>query len=380
MTDAFWRKPARPAVVWGLAALAAGLNFWMAFGYGADFRDFLSGGRRFLAGTNLYEGSGAYNGMIGPPFQAVLHAPFAAIEAASPAAAIIAWATLSFACLVAGVWCWARALRVAPASLAVVVTAIALWFAFYREFQSQNMTALLMLLMGVAALAWTRRIGDLPGGVAIGVATALKLFPGFLLLFAIARRRWSMAVAAGLTAGVCTVLPVLRYGVTGFWALWMEWLRTRRESVWPADFQSQSITHVVRLWWPGDHAALAATVAFAIVVGLVLLLAWRLPDRRDAPADDLALAATMSVLASPIAWIGYWVIVWPAVIVVAREAPRRRSARSALAVIAIAGAVLGPLTRDAPTPQYLLIGLVSAGLVGYWLWRDRAGAAASVAS
>jgi hypothetical protein len=88
----------------------------------------------------------------------------------------------------------------------------------------------------------------------------------------------------------------------------------------------------------------------------------------------------MSVLASPIAWIGYWVIVWPAVMVVAREAPRRSSARAALFAIALAGAVLAPLTRDAPTPQFLLIGLLTAGLVGYWLWRGRAGRAASVAS
>ena len=71
-----------------LAVVGAAADALSSARYGLDFRDFLIGGARFIAGTNLYEGSGAVNGFIGLPFQALFHAPEAAIYAVSPAAAL----------------------------------------------------------------------------------------------------------------------------------------------------------------------------------------------------------------------------------------------------------------------------------------------------
>ena len=79
------RTPREPAslvfvVAMAIAATAASvIASWSAFRYGFDYLDLLTGGHRFLAGTDLYAGSGPAYGFVGPPFEAMFVAPFAAV-------------------------------------------------------------------------------------------------------------------------------------------------------------------------------------------------------------------------------------------------------------------------------------------------------------
>lgn len=359
-----------------LAIAAAVIDAWSAAHHGPDFRDFLSGGARLIAGTNLYEGSGAYNGFIGPPFQAMLHAPFAAIAIASPSAALWAWVALSFAALVAGISLWAGALRVPATSPAVLAAAVTLWFPFYRESQAQNMTALLLFLAALAARALSRaRDGE--AGMWMGLAAALKLFPGLALVYFAARGRWRAVIAGAVAGAAFTLVPMFRYGIGGFVALWKEWLRTRQVSVWPSNFQSQSLPHAVRLLWPGDARAGAATVAFLALVAVTVLIAWSRRRMPMAAGGEMAFVTLAAFLASPIGWIQYWILALPALIAVTKDADRRASQRTMLTVCGVVGAVIGPLIRDHPRGEYLVIGLLLFGALAY---RLRPGAASSVAS
>ena len=68
-----------------LALLFAVLTTINAINKGGDAAVFFEGGRRLLHAEPLYEGSSAADGFIGPPFQAMFFAPFAAIAARQPA-------------------------------------------------------------------------------------------------------------------------------------------------------------------------------------------------------------------------------------------------------------------------------------------------------
>lgn len=362
-----------PWAALALVVVAAVVDGWSASRYGADFRDFVSGGSRFIAGTNLYEGSGAYNGMIGPPFQGLFHAPFAAIYAVNPQLGMAVWCAFSFVALILGIRSWAGVLRVPATSPAVLAAAVAIWFSFYREFQSQNMTAVLLLIAGLSARAMDRR-RDGEAGVWLGLAAALKLFPLLALGYFFFRGRWKILLAGVISAAVFTLIPVLRYGVGGFVGLWREWLVSRQVNVWPADFQSQSIPHVVRVLWPGDGSALAATVVFLAIGAGVALLALSRRRQPLEPGEEMAFVTLVSFLASPIAWIAYWILALPVLIMISRDAESSPSARLALVVCGVLGAVIGPLTHGHPRGEYFVIGLLLIGISGY---RLRPGAAVS---
>ena len=80
------------------------LNTANALNKGGDAAVFFEGGRRFLHAEPLYAGSSAADGFIGPPFQAMFFAPFAAVASASPVAAKLLWHALNLACFGLGVW------------------------------------------------------------------------------------------------------------------------------------------------------------------------------------------------------------------------------------------------------------------------------------
>jgi hypothetical protein len=362
------------AVVLTLAAAAVAA--WSAAHYASDFRDFMSGGARFIAGTNLYEGSGAFNGFIGPPFQALFHAPVAAIFRISPAIALALWTAITFVALVVGVRVWAGTLSVPASSPAVLTAVLVVAFPVYREFQGQNMTALLFLFGGLSARALVRA-RDSEAGAWVALGAALKFYPGMPFAYFAARGRWRMIVAGGATLLGLSLLPAIRFGAGRFVWLCQEWIRTRKTSIWPADYQSQSLPHVVRLLWPGDARAQAATGMFLILVAATMLLAWSRRRMPLAAGEEMAFATLIGFVASPIGWICYWILAIPALIVVSRDAGWHKPSQLALIISAFFGLVVGPITRDHPRGEYLAIAVVLLAMLAY---RLRPGAASSVAS
>jgi alpha-1,2-mannosyltransferase len=166
------------------------------------------------------------------------------------------------------------------------------------------------------------------------VAAALKVFPGFVLAYLLARREWRAAVAGVATAGVLTLLPAVRYGGAAF-HLVGDWLAIHGAGDWPTRLQNQSIYAAVHRAWP-DHAN--AVVAGVSAVLVLLVLAVAMPRRRQhVRAEELAMALAAAVLLSPIAWDHYWVLMFPAVLAVAAARSRPAWVTCAVAAALITG-------------------------------------------
>lgn len=364
---------------WAAIALivaAALVDAWSSAHHGDDFRDFMSGGLRFIAGADLYEGVGLYHAMIGPPFQGLFHVPFAALYAAAPDVALALWTMLNFVALVAAVRIWAGTLSLPASSPAVLAAVLVVAFPLYREFQGQNMTALLLLFAALCARALVRG-DDAQAGIWVALGAALKFYPGMPLVYFAARSKWRMAFAGGAAALGFSCLPILRYGGRRFFLQYQEWIATRQSAVWPTDFHSQSLPHVVRLYWPGDAAAQAATAVFVLLVAATALLAW---SRRRTVLDagpEMAFATLIGFVASPIGWVNYWVLAIPALLVVSKDASWHAPSRMALIIAAFLGLVVAPIVRDHPRGEFLAIAVL---LLVMLVYRLRPGAASSVAS
>ena len=157
------------------------------------------------------------------------------------------------------------------------------------------------ILALVAVLAWLllpRR--PVLAGLLIGLLVAVK--PNFALwpLLLLVSGAWLPALAAGFTAGVLSGVPVLLYG-TNIYCLWLQGLRLLRRHVPPLNASLPGLLSRLGLPW----LALPASCV------LVLALLFAVRRRRPSATQVGSLALIASLVVSPLAWVGYTVILLP---------------------------------------------------------------------
>ena len=342
----------RSRVVALLAVVFAAVNAANALHKGGDFDVFLQSGERVLERQPLYEGSSPGSGVIGPPFQGVFFVPFAAVGQERDRVPAILWYLINLIALAAGVYWWTRANHApAPARVwdqpAVVLPLLAVILPAQTNFEHQNMNALLLALTGAAAWSWTRGHSAASGAL-VGLAAALKAFPALLLVVFLVRKDWR-ALVSGVVVGVTlSASPALWYGPGAVMPLFRRWLQVSTEGGWPTRVQNQSIVAMASRSWPETATAIAlALVAILCIVLIVAVWRSRNGEREfSTRGTALALALAAGVLASPIAWDHYWLLMLPALqaIYVASRASKGQFQRWGFWVAAILISGLAPLT------------------------------------
>ncbi len=331
LTTDRWR-----AVAFALAAIFVAVNTLHVLNpnKGGDADVFFEGGRRLLHGLPLYEGSSAAAGYVGPPFQAVFFAPFAAVASLNSQLARLLWYALNLICLAAGVtwtlgaWVTARkqlGLTSDPWWPGLLAPLAAVLMPLQTNFEHQNMNALLLGLL-VGAMSYLTVGSAIVAGVLVGIATALKAFPALLIVYFAIRGYWRACVTAVMTTIVLTCVPALIYGPSGavealatFWRI--------AGSGWPTRGNNQSLVAAIsRLVEPSSSTgvdgiggaplvvSLFAVAALTLIIAAVPVLLGR---RTTATVPcELAATITLAMLLPPIAWDHYWVLLLPAFVIV----------------------------------------------------------------
>ncbi len=252
-------------------------------------------------------------GFTYPPFAALMMSPMAilpwwAVNGLSIAGTVLVTLVVLdwFLRPVAQRQGWTRWFTVAVAAAFVAV------FEPLREtvsFGQVNMYLLLLVLFDVRLLIGR---GSRFGGVAIGLATAVKLTPGIFILYLLVTRRYRPALTAMATTAGATVLAMLIAPDASreFWtsALW------DTDRVGTLSFISnQSLEGLVARLNPTDPS----TALWAVLV-LAALAVWVVRVRRAGRAGDdlggVALTGVLGCLVSPVTWIHHLVWTLPALL------------------------------------------------------------------
>jgi hypothetical protein len=267
---------------------------------------------------------------------------------------------LALACTVAAVLCFGRRAGLSWPAVLGVLAVLALVFEPLRsDVRVGNVN---QLQLGLLALALTLR-GEGGGGWRRGLAGfALGLLVAFkpnvapmvpvLWIVELARGglRRTVAEAAGLAAGAAAAVGAasLFFGTP---ACWLAWLRFLRASLY--DERAMSLERgnysLDRLFYEGTGVHVGAAVGLALVAA-VALAAWRRRSRGGLlPLSALAAASLglcLSLLAAPLSFLHYYVLLVPAILHLLRPAStgsrRRVRPRHAAAV----GAIVGVATLD----------------------------------
>jgi len=247
----------------------------------------------------------------------------------------VAWQGINLAALLAGLVIVVRELRVEVSAWHVLPTAafLVLYDPVRLQFINGNWNALLFL--GVTAVwALARRRRDVAAGLVLGVVASIKLYPAFVGLYFLARRRWGGLAGAAIGFGVMQLAAAGLFG----WEAFTDYRRTITEGagyfqgVWTngslPGFASK-LFHPGTAWtdrliplWDAPWLATALTVvAFVALAAATGRFAWsaRTPVEED---EAFALVLTAGVLLSPLIWVdGSLLLLMPIFLLWQRASP-----------------------------------------------------------
>jgi hypothetical protein len=327
-----------------LAGVFLAVNFVNALYKGGDFDAYYAAGQRVLTGAALYGGSAIAFGFVGPPVQALLFAPFALLD---PAPARLAFYGFNVLLLWYALATW-LGLLVPPAGSAppaadqpawrrgtalflsrpAVLSILAVAFPLQTQFEHQNLNIVLLALAGYAADAFMRQ-RPVACGAALGLASAIKVYPVTALIWLGLRREWRVFGAGLAAAAAFATAPLIVRGPRDFAADLAEWTSLQAEG-WPTRRANQSLAAMWGRYVLGEGPdgfpnltiqapmAIGLAVATALVVAAPLVVALvRVRPGRLQVVEELICVGALGILISPIAWEHYWVGFFPLFLVLA---------------------------------------------------------------
>ena len=275
-----------------------------------DFDAFLHSARALWEGGAVYaEWKPGYIS-TNPPIFAVLMAPLALLE---PITAYRIFVLITILVSVGYVAWMADELELRPAW--TIVGASMLFFSspFITELMLGQIYSLLALGL-VAAWVADRRGKSTVSGVALGLVLAVKPQFAPVLLWPLVRRRWRTFVAALASGAAATLVGVVVAG-PGTLIDWLTYVSSRQPNGW-VDINTipgaaarlfrdnDWVEPLARLPW-------AEPLAYVIAVGIIILTA--LWVRHDPEMGLWALVAA-SLLAPPVSWHNYLVVLGPGIL------------------------------------------------------------------
>ena len=300
----------------------------------ADFDTFWRSSRALLDGADVYR-TGAELVNLNPPLWVILVAPFAMLD---PLLGFRAFAALT-AVLTAASLLWTAAelkpWRANPLVGSLVLVALLVSSPHLATLALGQMYPVLCLGL-VAAWALDRRGRPLLSGVALGLVVALKPSLAPVLLWPIVRHRWGASLAAIISGAAATLLGVVVLGPRAT----LQWISLLRDEPLSPYWDNASLpAAAARLFTEHEFGRPLAELPWAVplfgVLGLVLVFLTAYVVRRDPEAGLWALVAA-SLLASPIAWNNYLLLLAPGVLLLLARG------RTALAILLVALQLIPP--------------------------------------
>jgi alpha-1,2-mannosyltransferase len=277
--------------------------------YHVDFDSFWRSAKAMLQGQSIYD-TGVDLVNLNPPLWTVLISPLGFLE---PITAYRVFVLISLVAVV-GYLAWTvEELRLRPGWTVVGVVMLLLSSPMLATLALGQVYPVLALGL-VASWVADRREEQELSGAALGLVVALKpsLLP--VLLWPLMGRKWRAFLAAFASGAIATLVGILVLGPGAT----LEYIGVLREQPVSAYWDNASLpSAAARLLTENSYAQNVATLpwmvtlGYALGIGAIILTAMRV--RHGSEVGLWALVAA-SLLASPIAWHNYLVLLGPGVL------------------------------------------------------------------
>ncbi|MGH3085768.1 MAG: glycosyltransferase family 87 protein [Rubrobacteraceae bacterium] len=275
----------------------------------ADFDSFWRSARAFWDGDNLY-GTGAMFANLNPPLWTLMISPLGLLDTLLAYRVFTVLTVAVVICYLA----WMADETKLRGGWAVVATGLLLVSSPLLATLALGQIYAFLTLGLVAAWTFDRRGMPIASGVALGLTIAVKpsLLP--LALWPLVRKRWNALISTLVTGAVATLVAAF---VVGFGATF-EWVGILLGSSVSPYWDNASIpSAAARLFTENEYVEAIASVpwlvpvAYLVGLALVALTAWKL---RDDPSLGFWALVAVSLLASPISWHNYLMLLAPGIL------------------------------------------------------------------
>lgn len=308
----------RPVALVSAGALTAYMA-WFVHLQEMDFEVYRMGGHHVF-GTGLYSSEitilGRHLLFTYPPLAALLFWPFSHLSSEAGQAVWNAIDLVALTALIAVSIAGARRHRVGRAEweIALVVLAPAGLLLYpVREnllLGQINLVLVLMIVMDLTVgLSWRNK--ELPRGVLIGVAAAIKLTPLVFLPYLILTRQWRTAKNAALTC-IVTTGAMFAVAPRPSWVYFSKDAFDVERVGNVASNGNESLRQaLMRVHLPLSATGVVLVGAALLCIGLAVAT---VAYRRSSPMLGLLVCAATGLMVSPISWTHHYVWVVPAII------------------------------------------------------------------
>jgi alpha-1,2-mannosyltransferase len=313
-----------------------------------DFDTFWRSAWAFWEGRDIYD-TGAQLENLNPPLWILLISPFGLLE---PLVAYRVFVLMTLVMTVGYLAWMADEVRLRPVWAVVGSAMLLLSSPLLATLALGQIYPILALLLVASWVADRQNQSSLCGGT-LGIVVALKPSLAPILLWPMVRRRWRTFGVALVSGAVATLVGIVVVGPGAT----LDWLRLLSDSSASPYWDNASLpSAAARLFTESPFAQHVAIlpwtipVAYALGIGAIAVTAARV--RQDAEVGMWAIVAA-SLLAAPIAWHNYLVLLGPGILLL--------------------------LARGWTGPAFLLLALQS--IQGQWplLWNESDTVAATLA-
>lgn len=270
-----------------------------------------------------------------PPFAALLLRPFAAVPVGVTigffcvftvaAVAVASWWLTAPVADRRGLPRWLLAGLLFPVALAVEPT---------RETYFFGQINMVLVLLILADFCFGSPRKWFWAGAGVGLATAIKLFPGIFILYFLVTRRWREAAVSALTAVGATLLAAA-VAPRDSWQFWTDSLFST-ERVGRTDYTgNQSLQGLLARLVAPDEPPKAWWLLLVVVVTAVGMLRAARAFRAGDDLSGVTLTGLVGALVSPITWPHHVFWFLPALVVLV-DSGRRRDLALAGGTLAVA--------------------------------------------
>ena len=275
----------------------------------ADFDTFWRSADAMWESRDVYE-AGARLVNLNPPFWTVVLAPFGLME---PLTAYRSFVMLSLLAMIGYLAWMADELRLRAGWAVLALGMLMLSSPLLATLALGQIYPVLAL--GLVA-AWILDRRDLPAlsGVALGLVVALKPSLVPIVLWPLVRRRWREFLATILSGAVATLIGVLVLGIDTT----LQWFRILLDSPLSTYWDNASLpSSAARMFTENEFARPLATlpwvVPLAYAAGIAVIVFTAVKMRHGSEGGLWALVAA-SLLASPVAWNNYLMLLAPGIL------------------------------------------------------------------
>ena len=327
-----------------------------------DFDVFWHSARALWEGRSLYFDTGGPDISTNPPFWTLLTSPLALLE---PLIAYRVFVLITVLASVVSLAWMASELRLRAGWAAAGMGMLLLSSPLLGTLALGQMYPLLSLGL-VAAWIADRRGRSTLSGISLGLIVAVKPQLAPVLLWPLARRQWR-AFGVALAAGAAATLATIVVAGPGSFLDWLEYVGNRRpDGYWDNNTLPGA---AARLFRENDFVEPIATLPWvepaAYVLGIGIVIFTAVKARRGSEAGLWALVAA-SLLASPIAWHNYLLLLGPGILLLLAQG-RVATALLLLALQAIPPQWSEPWRGESTVLAALALTLYFYILVAHWL-------------